>query len=306
MLGKKLLGTLVVVLIAVAAALAADFLGNWILASPKLFTPIFTSVVTAMIAIPLAYYVISQRINAQLVKEELAALLLDNQHALERLRESEARYRELAENATDMIVRYDTNGVIEFASPSFRQLGYEPRDLLGHRAREFTHPEEVWLNEKILSALGEGRQPPVGSENEQRVRCADGTWVWLQASPSPIRDSAGKVIGAVSVLRDVTARRAMEEELRRKQAEAEAATVAKSEFLANMSHEIRTPLTGDARVCRVVGGPGRPASDSQEVRRPDRHSGQALLSVVNDILDFSKLDADKIELDPHPFDLARW
>src|SRR6202000_465073 len=87
--------------------------------------------------------------------------------------------------------------------------------------------------------------PQTASERrEYRALNKAGEVVWLEGNSSVVREDTGRILGAVSLLRDVTERREIEDELRRKQAEAEAATVAKSEFLANMSHEIRTPLTG--------------------------------------------------------------
>jgi CheY-like chemotaxis protein len=108
----------------------------------------------------------------------------------------------------------------------------------------------------------------------------------------------------ITYMRDVTAHASLESELRRKQAEAEAASRAKSEFLANMSHEIRTPLTG------VVGFAGlletMPELPAEARRYAERiaTSAETLVTVVNDILDFSKLEAGQIELDPHAFDPA--
>jgi signal transduction histidine kinase/ActR/RegA family two-component response regulator len=85
---------------------------------------------------------------------------------------------------------------------------------------------------------------------------------------------------------------------------ANAATLAKSEFLANMSHEIRTPLTGVLGFAGLLEAlPDLPATARSHAGRIAT-SGQALLSVVNDILDFTKLEADRVELDPHPFDPA--
>ena len=225
----------------------------------------------------------------------------DAKRAEQVLRESEERYRMLAERATDIIIRYDTSGVIEFASPSVGQLGYEPRDVIGRSMGEFVDPDAgpFGPDGRGLAAmgviLGDSEQPDV------RVRRADGGWVWLQGSPAPIRDDAGQIIGVVTVLRDVSARRAMEEELRRRQLEAEAATQAKSDFLANMSHEIRTPLTA------IVGFSGLLEKVEHLPEKALRYvqrivtGGQALLEVVNDILDFSKLEAHQVELDPRPF-----
>jgi signal transduction histidine kinase/CheY-like chemotaxis protein len=126
----------------------------------------------------------------------------------------------------------------------------------------------------------------------------------MESNPSPIRDAEGRVTGVITVQRDITARRAMEDELRRKHAQAEAATVAKSEFLANMSHEIRTPLTavtGFAGLLRSM--PGMPDKARAYVDHIT-NGAQALLAIVNDILDFSRLEAGQIELNPQPFDPA--
>jgi PAS domain S-box-containing protein len=222
------------------------------------------------------------------------------------LRDSEQRYRMLTDRATDVIVRYDPAGVIEFASPSVRQFGYAPADLVGRDMADFTHADDQAKAARNRDAVTHGRELDPLELHEFRARRADGAWIWVQGSPAPIRDDQGDIVGAVTVLRDVTARKALEEELRRKSAEAEAAGVAKAEFLANMSHEIRTPLTGiigfSGLMARMEGLPDVARSYLQRIIT----SGQTLLSVVNDILDFSKLEAGHVELDPQPFDVARF
>jgi signal transduction histidine kinase/ActR/RegA family two-component response regulator len=127
--------------------------------------------------------------------------------------------------------------------------------------------------------------------------------VWLEGTPSPIVDEAGKTIGVVTVLRDVTSRRALEEELRRKRAEADAGAVAKSQFLANMSHEIRNPLTvviGYGELLEKLAG--LPDKARTYIGRINT-GAKALLAIVDDVLDFSRLEAGKIELDPQAFAL---
>ena len=101
---------------------------------------------------------------------------------------------------------------------------------------------------------------------------------------------------------DITVRRALEDDLRRRTADAEAATISKAEFLANMSHEIRTPLTGMLGFAGLLAAMNDLPETAQKYVSRIATSGEALLSVVNDVLDFSKLDANRIELDPHPFD----
>ena len=307
MLRRKLITTLFATIITVLAAVSCDYLvNNFILHFPQGFTPVTTLIISALVGAPVTFFLIGQRDdNRRLACEiqrhrEAAEFARDTaQAAMDKITDSEARYRMLAERTTDIIVRFDPKGVIEFASPSIRQLGYEAADLIGRNMSDFAHPEEVVENERLRHE--DARMRGLRA-HERRSRRADGAWVWLQGNPAPIHDGDGVWIGTVSVLRDVTARRAMEDELRRKQAESEAATRAKSEFLANMTHELRTPLNA------IVGFSGLLKGSAGLGPRDTRQIGliwdasQTLLRVVNDVLDFSRLEAGSIEPDVHPFD----
>jgi PAS domain S-box-containing protein len=228
--------------------------------------------------------------------------ITERKRAEETVALSEARYRVLADHVTDLIIRYDRNSVIEYASPSIRQLGYAPEDVVGRNMSEFGHPAEAAETLDRRKRELRGDSEPAGRLYQLRARRSDGEWVWMECNPSPIRDGAGEIVGAMTVYRDITERRVMEDELRAKRAEAEAAAIAKTEFLANMSHEIRTPLTAvlgfTGLLSEIAGLPERASIYLKRIS----DNGQSLLSVVNDILDFSRLEGGQLELDPHPFD----
>ncbi len=110
-----------------------------------------------------------------------------------------------------------------------------------------------------------------------------------------------------AILREMAARdtaldRTMEELVRARD-QANAASVAKSQFLANMSHEIRTPLNGILGMAQVMS-----REDLSEGQRDRLNvitgSGHTLLAVLNDVLDISKIEAGRLEIDNHEFDLG--
>lgn len=87
------------------------------------------------------------------------------------------------------------------------------------------------------------------------------------------------------------------EQLKKAEAEAQAANVAKSTFLANMSHEIRTPINGVLGMNEII-LKSNPSPDILECANNIEASGRSLLAIINDILDLSKIESGKIEISP--------
>ena len=121
--------------------------------------------------------------------------------------DSEARYRMLADNITDVMLRYDAQAHIEYVSPSVRQWGYEPADFIGMPAGHFVHPDDQPMVAARRQAMFDGAP---GQTIEARVRRADGDWAWIESNPSVIRAPDQTVIGIVLVLRDISERKAAE------------------------------------------------------------------------------------------------
>ncbi len=137
--------------------------------------------------------------------------ITERRRAEEALRESEARYRLMAENSTDMISRSTPEGTIVYASEASRRLlGYEPAEITGRSVYEFvldTDREEVRYLSRLLLESG----PMTFS---YRVRRKDGTVVWFETTSRAIGESdTGRIQEIISVSRDVSERKRAEEQI---------------------------------------------------------------------------------------------
>lgn len=124
---------------------------------------------------------------------------------------SEARFRGLVQNASDLIVVIDRAGTLRYLTPSVeRMLGYRPEDALGQPLEALLHPDD----RKHLTALllAPGRFADSGRPIEVRVRHADGSWKRVEALASDLLDDP-EVAGIVLTSRDVTERVALQEAL---------------------------------------------------------------------------------------------
>lgn len=143
------------------------------------------------------------------LREQIAA----REEAEHALRESESRFRLLAENATDLICRHAPDGRYLYVSPSSHKLlGYEPEEMLGRSPYDFFHPED---RERIRTTHDHVLHWPEAATVEFRFRRRDGTYVWLDTVSKAIRDpDTAEIVEIHTASRDATARREAEEQLR--------------------------------------------------------------------------------------------
>lgn len=122
---------------------------------------------------------------------------------------------------------------------------------------------------------------------------------WLSISAMPVQD---KEIGAIITYTDITEQRDQNQALLEAKALAEQASQAKSQFLANMSHEIRTPMNAVLGMLSLL---RRTELTPRQMEYTVKTEGAArsLLGLLNDILDFSKVEAGKMNLDLHTFEV---
>lgn len=223
-------------------------------------------------------------------------------HAEEALRESEERFRQLAENNNAVFLLWDfhRSGII-YVSPAYeRILGYSPEELMHSPSSifEYIHPDD---KEKLELALHEhDKSEPV--QTELRVIASTEAIRWIAVQAIPVRNDDGNVYRVAIIAEDITERKDADEALRLAKEAADASNRAKSEFLAVMSHEIRTPMNA------IIGMSGllldtSLAAQQQHIAEIIRKSADHLLTIINEILDFSKIEAGKMELELQPFDL---
>ncbi|WP_158814422.1 PAS domain S-box protein [Methylocapsa sp. S129] len=133
--------------------------------------------------------------------------------AEQRLRESEARYRLLAEHSTDMVLQLDLNLVRRYVSPACREMfGYEPEELMGDKSGGMAHPEDAGRVAQVLQSLRNGHTDRDAVIARRRHR--DGRWIWVEAQYRALKDpQTGAVTGIIGTVRDISARKVVEDQL---------------------------------------------------------------------------------------------
>jgi PAS domain S-box-containing protein len=134
-------------------------------------------------------------------------------HAEEELRESEARYRRLAENVLELVSQIDVRHVFQYVSPSHKRLlGYEPEDLLGKPFFDMIHPDDLKTARAALqSVLNNGST----ARMEVRFRRANGQYLLLEVVGDVLYNERDEVAGFILGSRNITERRQAEDKLRR-------------------------------------------------------------------------------------------
>jgi PAS domain S-box-containing protein len=236
--------------------------------------------------------------------DELSALVVIEDVTLHRelaknLIRNERRLRLITDNMIDTITQINSEGVIEFATPScWHLLGITPENLVGKSFKDFVYPEDLSAVHELFKKRFMSKE---AFSSRLRLVRKDKSVLWIEANGSIIDDEQ-RDRTVVYVIRDVTEEERYKSELEKSREEAISASKSKSEFLANMSHEIRTPMNGIIGMTNIT-LMDRLSDEQRENMTMVKNSAVSLLGIINSILDFSKIEAGKLELEKSEFDL---
>ncbi|HWC90951.1 MAG TPA: ATP-binding protein [Pirellulales bacterium] len=240
--------------------------------------------------------------------------------AVDRLKQTEARYRTLVEQIPAITFMASLDGQFEeneiYVSPHIEtMLGFTQAEWLGD---PFLWYRQLHPDDRARWGLEFARTCSAGVNfrSEYRFISRDNREVWVHGEARVVRDDQGRPLFLQGIAYDITESKRAEQSLRRSAEDlersvrertiqleevsirAESANRARASFLANMSHEIRTPLNGIIGFADLL----RRGAASDEAERVEwleiiRSSGEHLLALINDILDLSKIDAGKLSVE---------
>lgn len=229
--------------------------------------------------------------------------LLEARQALEA---EQQRYQELFEFAPDGYLITDNHGRIQEANRvAVELLKIEKKYIVGKTLVNFVAQEHRNVFRSLLLQLQSIDQV---REWEIRLVAQDGTRFEAALTTVAVKTESGETIALRWLLRDITTRKQIEEQLRKIQyqnLQLIEADRLKEQFIATMSHELRTPLTAILGFSDLLLRQFHRQFPPHQTKLIERifENGRHLLSLIEAILDFSNLRAKRIELQLEAFDL---
>jgi PAS domain S-box-containing protein len=214
----------------------------------------------------------------------------------------------IVESSDDAIVSKTIDGVItSWNGGAERMLGWPAEMAIGSHITLIVPEERRAEEDEVLARIRRGER--IHHFDTVRVT-RDGRLIDVSLTVSPVRDAAGRIVGASKVARDVSERRRLDDyrnallaQEQQARSAAEALIRAKDQLLATISHELRTPLNA------IVGWAGlleRPELDAQARKRAIRaivNGAAAQARIVDDLLDLSRVVTGRLRLEVGPVNL---
>ena len=208
----------------------------------------------------------------------------------------------IVESSNDAIISKSLDGIIQtWNAAAERLFGFRAEEAIGRHISLVIPPDRIAEEDKIIASLKAGQR--IEHFETERVR-TDGRRITVSLTISPIKDDSGNVIGASKIVRDITERKRLEDNLRKLAADLSAADQRKNEFLATLAHELRNPLAPMSNMLEVVkraNGDGAILKQAHETI--ERQLGQ-MVRLVDDLLDLNRITHDRLELRKSQVELA--
>jgi PAS domain S-box-containing protein len=241
----------------------------------------------------------------------------ERENVQRQLRESEVRFRFMAESMPQKIFTVSAAGQIDYLNPQWEQYSGVPisKLLQGEKVwMSMVHPDDIRTVDKTWRHAFR-KQEQV--ELEFRLRRHDGEFRWHIGRMKPMELDEGQKLIWVGSLTDVHDMRVATE--RRRELEVRTAALteqrgqllalnqAKDEFISLASHQLRTPATGVKQYLSMLlqGFAGELTGDQRLFLQTAYESNERQINIVNDLLQVARIDAGKVRLHPRQTDIAR-
>lgn len=227
--------------------------------------------------------------------------ITDRRAAEQSLRESEARFRSMADSAPVMIWVVGADGRVTYLNQ--RWLDFTGVALSDQHTAlvEWVHPED---REEYLRVTQQARAARRAYRHEFRLRRHDGAYRWVINTATPRSNDDGLWLGYIGSILDIEDRKRLEDELRTLARDLSDADRRKDEFLATLAHELRNPLAPLRNGVEIL----RLAAPTPEIIERTRGMMERqlvqLVRLVDDLLDVSRISSGKLELRPGPLQVA--
>ena len=221
----------------------------------------------------------------------------------EALREGEERFRSVIQTASDAIIITDGLGTIELLNPAAEQMfGYTAAEATGQDITVLIlSPEVEGPGGPIVAFLNRGDSEVPGLRREMVGRRKDGSVFLHELAANSMQ--LGSELKFTAIVRDITARKQLEDDLLQAREAAEGANRAKSAFLSRMSHELRTPLNvvlGFGQVLQLDPLEPQHAEAVDYILKAGRH----LLELIDEVLDIARIESGRVSFSIEPVHAA--
>jgi PAS domain S-box-containing protein len=205
-------------------------------------------------------------------------------------------FRLLAENVRDYaIFIIDPQGtVVSWSRGGERLLGYTEAEILGQHFRRFFTPEDIAKGDperELSQAAKTGR----GEDDRWHIR-KDGSRFWCSGVLTRLDEDGGRVRGFAKIMRDLTAQKRLEDELRKRSDELVTANAHKDRFMAVLAHELRNPLAPVRNVAKLISQQTSGNPVLQQASAILDRQVRLMTQLVEDLLDAARIATGKVKL----------
>jgi PAS domain S-box-containing protein len=216
--------------------------------------------------------------------------ITDRKKAEIQLQESESRFRQIVENASDLIYRIDMDGRFTYANPSaLYVMGYKSEEeVIGKYYLDMTTSEARHKLKRTYQYQLASRTPT--TYHEFPGIGPDGREIWIGQNVQLIYEG-DTIVGFQAVARDITTIKKAQEALQIARDQALEASRAKTQLLSKVSHELRTPLGGILGYAELLQGNTFGDLNERQHKAVSEivDSGEYLTNMVNELLDEAQL-----------------